>query len=68
MKIAKKRVRPVADGVTVSVRLHGVMLDALDAWIAQQPKPRPKRPEAIRQLLAKGLAETPMMLRFQSKV
>lgn len=68
MKIAKKRARPISDGSIVSVRLHGVMLDALDAWIAQQPKPRPKRPEAIRQLLAKGLAETPIMLRFKSKV
>lgn len=32
------------------------MLDALDAWIAARPEPRPTRPEAIRRLLEKALA------------
>jgi hypothetical protein len=28
----------------------------LDAWIAQQPEPKPTKPEAIRALLAQALA------------
>jgi hypothetical protein len=31
-------------------------LGALDAWIAQQPEPKPSRPEAIQLLLAHALA------------
>ena len=30
-------------------------LDALDAWIAREPEPRPSRPEAVRRLLAVAL-------------
>jgi len=29
--------------------------EAVDAWIAAQPEPRPARPEAIRRLLAEAL-------------
>jgi hypothetical protein len=34
------------------------MLDALDAYIASQPDPRPTRPESIRRLLAEALGKT----------
>jgi hypothetical protein len=40
------------------VRLLPTPLDALDAWIAAQPEPRPTRPEAIRRLLAEALGMT----------
>ena len=54
---AKKsmRGRPKVDSEAVNVRIDRALLDALDAWIAMQPEPRPSRPEAIRQLLAKAL-------------
>jgi hypothetical protein len=29
----------------------------LDAWIAQQPEPKPSKPEAIRRLLATALEQ-----------
>jgi len=29
----------------------------LDAWIAEQPDPKPSKPEAIRRLLAVALAQ-----------
>jgi len=32
----------------VGVRIPPEQLDALDAWLAAQPEPRPSRPEAIR--------------------
>jgi hypothetical protein len=35
------------------VRTPQELLDALDAWIAAKPEPRPSRPEAIR-LLVRG--------------
>jgi hypothetical protein len=34
-------------------------LARLDAWIAQQPDPKPSRPEAIRRLLEKALSSKP---------
>ena len=40
----------------VNVRLPPAELDALDAWIATQPEPRPTRPEAVRRLMTAGLA------------
>ena len=39
----------------VMVRLPMVRLNALDDWIAKQPTPKPSRPEAIRQLIERGL-------------
>lgn len=33
-------------------------LDALDAWIAAQPEPRPSRSEAIRLILSQALGKT----------
>jgi hypothetical protein len=35
--------------------LPPVDLAVLDAWIAEQPEPKPTRPEAVRQLMRKGL-------------
>ncbi|MGF3027976.1 hypothetical protein ACQVP2_34940 [Methylobacterium aquaticum] len=37
------------------VRCHEEQLGALDAWIADQPNPKPSRPEAIREALAEHL-------------
>jgi hypothetical protein len=55
--ITKKRGRPVTgQGVLIGVRLLPPNLSALDAWIADQPEPRPSRPEAIRFALREWLA------------
>ena len=53
-KIGRGRPRtdPVAQHFTMSRPLSA----ALDSWIAQQPEPRPSRPEAIRRLLSDALA------------
>jgi thiamine monophosphate kinase len=37
------------------LRLYPDIEAALDAWIAQQPEPRPSRPEAIRRILRTAL-------------
>lgn len=37
------------------VRLHADLLGPLDQWIADQPKPRPSRPDAVRKALADWL-------------
>jgi hypothetical protein len=41
-------------GLLVGVRLQPPQLNALDAWIATQPK-KMSRPEAVRKLLASAL-------------
>lgn len=46
---------PTGQGVPVQVRLHPAQLDPLDAWIADQPEPKPSRPEAIREALTQHL-------------
>jgi len=43
-------------GHLVGVRLQPPQLSALNAWIEDQPK-KMSRPEAVRQILAKALAE-----------
>lgn len=48
----RKPGRPRVGSEDVHVRLTRPAVDALDAWIAEQPEPRPSRPEAIRRLLA----------------
>ncbi len=50
---AKSRGRPktTGPGQSTNVRLLPPIADALDAWIAAQPEPRPSRPEAIRTAL-----------------
>lgn len=56
---AKSRGRPktTGPGQSTNVRLLPPIGDALDAWIAQQPDPKPSRPEAIRRLLEIGLRQ-----------
>jgi cytochrome c553 len=55
--LTKKRgPKPTGQGHVVGVRLHPEQLAQLDAWIAAQPLPAPSRPEAVRQLLEKGMA------------
>ena len=39
----------------IGLRLPPLELDAVDAWIKDQLKPRPSRPEAIRRLVEIGL-------------
>ena len=48
----KKRGRPATGiGSNVGLRLYPDLEQALDAWIASQPDPKPTRPEAIRAAL-----------------
>jgi len=42
-------------GPNIGLRLYPELEAALDAWIAEQPEPRPSRPEAIRMLLRQSL-------------
>jgi hypothetical protein len=42
-------------GPNIGLRLYPELGAALDAWIAQQPDPKPSKPEAIRLLLRKAL-------------
>lgn len=44
----KRGPAPTGKGVQVQVRLQAPELTALDGYIADQPEPRPTRPEAIR--------------------
>ena len=54
--VPRKRGRPpTGKGTQVQVRLQPKQLAKLDAWIKRQPKPKPTRPEAIRQLIQKQL-------------
>jgi hypothetical protein len=43
--------RPPIDSEAVNVRMERALLEAIDRWIAQQPEPKPARPEAVRRLL-----------------
>ncbi len=38
-------------GRTIGLRLYPDIEAALDAWISEQPDPKPSRPEAIRRIL-----------------
>ncbi|MPZ38488.1 MAG: hypothetical protein GEU95_10530 [Rhizobiales bacterium] len=49
--------KPTGKGHTVGVRLQPPLLKVLDRWIAEQSKPRPSRPEAVRRLIEKALAD-----------
>jgi len=40
----------------IGVRVHPDLESALDAWVAQQPDPKPSKPEAIRRLIREALA------------
>ncbi|HVL71467.1 MAG TPA: hypothetical protein VM434_06225 [Beijerinckiaceae bacterium] len=54
MSIARLVDRVRGKGTSVTVRLGPDELARLDAWIAQQPEPKPSRPEAIRRLIDLG--------------
>jgi len=43
---------PTGKGTLLGVRVQPDLLADLDAWIAEQPEPRPTRPDAMRRLLA----------------
>jgi hypothetical protein len=45
------RGRPRTNPAAQHFTMPRVLSDALDAWIAAQPDPKPTRPEAIRRLL-----------------
>lgn len=51
----RKRGRPPTDATPIMVRVSPPLLAPLDAWIADQPDPKPSRPEAIREALAEHL-------------
>lgn len=51
----KPRGRPKVGSEFVGVRVPPDLLADLDQWIAEQPEPRPSRPEAIRLLVADTL-------------
>ena len=52
----RKRGRPKTSiGPNIGLRLYPELDEALDAWIAKQPKPKPSRPEAIRRILGEAL-------------
>lgn len=48
---------PTGIGPVIGVRLYPEMSAELDAWIADQPEPKPSKPEAIRRLLRVALRE-----------
>jgi hypothetical protein len=48
------RGRP-SPGPPIGLRLYSDILSSLDRWIEQQPEPKPKRTEAIRELLRLAL-------------
>ena len=49
------RGRPRVDATPVTVRIPPDQLAPLDAWIADQPDPKPSRPEAIRTAVTEHL-------------
>jgi hypothetical protein len=53
---AKRGPAPTSWGTLIGVRVRDKELANLDAWIAEQPDPKPSRPEAIRRLIEEALA------------
>ena len=51
--------RPRVDATPVNTRFPPAELAKLDAWIADQPDPKPSRPEAVRRLVELGLGSKP---------
>lgn len=45
------RGRPKTDATSIHLTLVPTKLAALDAYVAQQPDPKPSRPEMIRKIL-----------------
>jgi hypothetical protein len=56
IRVYTKKNRAEQPGTMVGVRFQPEQLAALDTWIAQQPDPKPTRPEAIRLLVRERLA------------
>lgn len=55
----KSRGRPKTGiGSPVGLRLYADQEAAVDTWIEGLPDPKPSRPEALRQLVARGLSDT----------
>jgi hypothetical protein len=54
-KTRKRMGRPPVGSKGVHVRIPPQEFARLDAWIRQQPEPRPAVPEALRRLAEKGL-------------
>lgn len=50
-----RKPRAPATGTPVVVRMQPEQLAPLDAWIADQPEPKPSRPEAIREAVSEHL-------------
>jgi hypothetical protein len=46
---------PTGIGPVIGVRLYPAMQADLEAWIEDQPDPKPSKPEAIRRLLGVAL-------------
>ena len=46
---------PTGIGPPIGLRLYPDIEAELTAWIAQQPEPKPSKPEAIRRLLREAL-------------
>jgi hypothetical protein len=46
---------PTGIGRSIGLRLYPEMDAELDAWIADQPHPKPSKPEAIRRLVGVAL-------------
>ena len=53
------RGRPKVDSEMVRARFERQTLNRVDDWRAEQPDPKPSRPEAVRRLVEKGLKVTP---------
>ena len=52
------RGRPsINPGPPIALRLYSDILTSLDHWIESQPEPKPKRTEAIRELLREALKD-----------
>jgi hypothetical protein len=59
-KIKKRMGRPptgLPRGIGVYVKIPPKELAAIDAWISKQPDPKPTRPQAIRRLVEKSIAD-----------
>ena len=56
--LGKKRGRPaIGAGVQINAVFRPQTVRTLDSWIAQQPQPKPSRPEAVRRLTERGLGQ-----------
>jgi hypothetical protein len=49
------RGRPPTGSLQIGLRLEPKIVEAIDAFIASQPDPKPTRPEAIRQIVTDRL-------------